>query len=72
MSLVEAKAALRNQEASMQPLLDDIPDDRRSLGDWPDTERVPLGLFSKQRQALVFTHTVNYVLRPQLIRLGLL
>jgi len=66
------RAAVRNQKASMQPLLDAVDPGRRSLDDWPDTDRVSLGLFSKQRQALVFRHTMKEVLEPRLRELGLL
>ncbi len=66
------RAAVARQKASMQPLLDAIDPARPTLEDWPDTDRVALGLFSKERQALVFQRTLEGVLEPRLRRLGLL
>jgi hypothetical protein len=65
------RAAVRSQTASMQPLLDAVPEDRRSLADWPDEGRAELGLFSQERQALVFQQTLREALEPRLRALRL-
>lgn len=54
-----------------QPILDSIPEDKRTLDAWPDEERVALGLFSRERQALVFQKTYDEHLAPKLKELDL-
>jgi hypothetical protein len=44
----------------------------RSLSAWPDEEHVPLGLFTTERQALVYQQTFEERLEPQLKKLNLL
>ncbi|MFW5876400.1 MAG: ferritin-like domain-containing protein [Myxococcota bacterium] len=41
-------------ERMATPILERLPADRRQLGAWPDRERANLGLFSPERQALVY------------------
>lgn len=67
-----ARAALTSQISSMQPMIESIPEEDRNLEAWPDDDRVDLGLFSQQRQALIFQDVVYDVLRPQLEQLNLL
>jgi hypothetical protein len=54
------------------PILDEMSDDDKDLAKWPDTERVQLGLYSPQRQALVFQKTYQEVVKPKLEKLELL
>jgi hypothetical protein len=54
------------------PILRAIPVEQRRLDAWPDADRIPLGLFGPQRQALVFWHTWRELLAPRLIEVNLL
>ncbi len=63
--------ALAPHERFVEETLAALPAERRTLASWPDTERAPLGLFSKERQALVLERTLGEVLRPRLTTLGL-
>lgn len=54
------------------PILRAIPVEQRRLDAWPDAERIPLGLFGRERQALVFWRTWRERLAPQLIEVNLL
>lgn len=56
----------------MNPILADMSPEQKSLDAWPDHERIQLGLFSRQRQALVFDKTFREVAEPKLKRLELL
>ena len=64
--------ALAPQRQMAEAVLAEIPEDKRHLEAWPDAELVEWGLFSPQRQALVFQQTWRRDLRPQLERLELL
>ncbi len=64
--------ALAPQRSMAEAVLAELPEDKRDLDAWPDTELVKWGLFSPQRQALVFQRTWRQDLRPQLERLELL
>jgi hypothetical protein len=52
--------------------LAEVEPERRTLEAWPDDERIELGLFSPQRQALVFQKTYREVVEPKLTRLELI
>jgi hypothetical protein len=54
------------------PILEALPAEQKTLEVWPDTDRIELGLFSAQRQALVFDKTYREVVEPKLRGLGLL
>ncbi|MCB9637291.1 MAG: ferritin-like domain-containing protein [Myxococcales bacterium] len=56
----------------VEQTLRDVPPEQRRLEAWPDEEYIPLGLFSPQRQALVFVQTFEQDLAPKLRGLGLL
>lgn len=56
----------------VQQIIETIPEDKRHLDAWPDTERIPLGLFGPQRQALVFLQVYEQALLPRLKKLNLL
>ena len=60
------KTTLRPHFQNAGAILSDIPPDKRTLDAWSDTERVQLGLFSPQRQALVFDKTYREVVQPKL------
>jgi len=49
-----------------------IPEEKRHLEAWPDGERIPLGLHSNERHALVFRNTYYEVVEPRLRDLDLL
>lgn len=55
----------------MDKLLADVPVDRRKIENFPDVAEADLGVFSKERQALVFQRTVSEVLEPKLRSLDL-
>lgn len=52
--------------------LANVPKEQQRLDNWPDEERIPLGLFSRQRQALIFQRTYESSLAPRLRELHLL
>ncbi len=56
--------------AGIRPILAAIPPEKRALEAWPDAERVRIGLFSKERQALVCDRAIRE-LAPRLERIGL-
>jgi hypothetical protein len=66
-----AQAALRPHREAAERIVETIPTDRRTLAAWPDTDRVALGLFSPQRQALVAQQAIHEQLLPRLRRLEL-
>lgn len=55
----------------MSKLLADVPEAERVLANFPDETEASLGVFSKERQALVFQRTVTELLEPKLRDLGL-
>lgn len=57
---------------SAAQFLAEVPTSQRNLGAWPDSELIPLGLFSPQRHALVFQQTYENDLKPKLAEMGLL
>jgi len=67
-----ATVALRPHISSARETLADVPLDRRHLGAWPEQGLADLGLFSPQRQALVFLDTYQKIVGPRLRELGLL
>jgi len=64
--------ALEPQRLAAARVLARMSSNSMSLSDWPDDELVPLGLFSPERQALVFEATWQTQLRPKLEALSLL
>ena len=64
--------ALGPQRSMAETVLAQIPEDQRHLDAWPEPELVEWGLFSPQRQALVFQQTWQRDLRPKLEALELL
>jgi hypothetical protein len=67
--LVRQTLAPHHQVA--EQFLRDIPKERQHLDAWPDEEWIPLGLFSPERQALVFQKTWTEELLPRLRSLDL-
>lgn len=67
-----ARAAVQPYRTWADAVLADIDPARRSLDAWSDTERAQLGLFSPQRQALVFEETWRTEVAPRLLALRLL
>lgn len=57
---------------SVDRTLAEVPASERDLDAWPDAELVDLGLFSPQRQALVWQRTFQQKVAPRLMKLGLL
>lgn len=66
------QTTLKPHFEAAQPVLEEMSEDERRLEAWPDTERVQLGLFSQQRQALVFDQTYRTVVEPRLAELQLI
>lgn len=66
------KTTLKKHFDAAGPILEGMSDDEKDLAKWPDAERVQLGLYSPQRQALVFQKTFAEVVEPKLKRLELL
>ncbi len=66
-----AHDALAPLRQGLEPVLARIPADRRHLDAWPDEDRVALGLYSPERQALVYQQTLEGKLLPQLRALNL-
>jgi len=66
-----ARDALAPQQSFAEPILARLGGEQRTLAAWPDTELVPLGLFSAERQALVYERCVQATLAPRLSALGL-
>jgi len=67
-----AEDALRPQREAAQRMLRELSPAERDLQAWPDEQLVALGLFSPQRQALVFQRAYDERLAPRLASLGLL
>jgi hypothetical protein len=65
-------ATISPHRESADRIIAEIPSDQRRLDAWPDTAEVALGLFTPQRQALVFEQTYQDRLVPGLSRLRLL
>ena len=65
-----AGAAVAKYRTWADDVLADVAE--RSLDAWPDTDRAQLGLFSRERQALVFEHTWRTEVAPRLLDLRLL
>jgi len=53
-------------------ILRGTPTDQQNLENFPDEERVQLGLFSPQRQALIFRNTYREDVAPKLLELELI
>ncbi len=68
--LVQQTLAPHHQFA--EQTLRDLPPAKRHLDAWPDEEYIPLGMFSPQRQSLVFVRTFEHDLAPKLRELSLL
>lgn len=64
-------SALAPSRAFAEPVLARLPPERRTLEAWPDAELVPLGLFSAERQALLYDRCARDTLAPRLRALGL-
>lgn len=64
-------ATVQPHETSAGGVLAHVPIERRRLDAWPEPELVALGLFSPQRQALVYRRTWEQVLKPRLQQLDL-
>jgi hypothetical protein len=67
-----ADDALRPQRELAAAVLRELAPERRTLAAFPDEREVALGLFSRERQALVFERTYAERLAPCLRELGLL
>lgn len=63
---------LRPHHQKADEVLSALPAAERHLDAWPDEERIALGLFSPQRQALIFQRTYEEDLAPMLRKLELL
>lgn len=62
---------LQGHLAQAEQVLSRVPANKQTLEAWPDYERVKLGLFSPERQALVFQKTLTTKLLPILAKLDL-
>lgn len=65
------KQSLQPHETHADAVLARIPMDTRNPDSFQDEGFIELGLFSEQRQALIFRQTLNETLGPRLRRLGL-
>lgn len=65
------QTAVAPQRRQAEATLAAMDPDRRKLSDWPDAGLIDLGLFSPQRQALVYQEVATATLIPRLSRLGL-
>lgn len=65
------RSTLEPHRARAAQVLRSIPGERRALEHHPDDERAQLGLFSAERQALVFERTMRDKLLPRLALLDL-
>ena len=54
-----------------EAVLEGVPEDKRTLGAWPEPERADLGLLGQERLALLCLRTWNEVLEPEVRELGL-
>lgn len=63
---------LEPHHRAAQPLLDRLDAEGRTLADLPEPDLAALGLFSPERQALVFRRCLEEDLAPRLRKLGLL
>lgn len=63
---------LKPHRATSDRILAEVPRDRQRLDAFPEPELAALGLFSPERQALVFRHCFEEHLRPRLARLSLI
>jgi hypothetical protein len=66
-----AQSTLRSHQNVANRIVEALPSDRRTLAAWPDADRIALGLFSEQRQALVALRAIGEELLPRLRRLAL-
>ncbi|MCG8554746.1 MAG: hypothetical protein MJD61_05570 [Proteobacteria bacterium] len=66
-----AQEALRPQRAQAETVLEAMAAGARRLDVWQEPELAALGLFSPERQALVFEHTLENELAPALRKLDL-
>ena len=66
------KTTLAPHEAFATRALLEVPAERQRLDAWPEPELADLGLFSDQRQAIVYRKTMLEVRRPRLSELELL
>jgi hypothetical protein len=66
------RETLRPHVETARAILREIPVDDRHIEAFPDEERIELGLFGPQRQALVFWRTLRDELAPRLLELDLL
>ncbi|MCA9670296.1 MAG: ferritin-like domain-containing protein [Myxococcales bacterium] len=57
--------------STARPLLEALPPEKRVLDAWPEQAHADLGLFSAERQAIVFQRTFDEQLAPRLRRLEL-
>jgi hypothetical protein len=64
--------ALEQHRKESDAALANVPEEKRSLDAWPDEGRIRLGLFSRERQSLVFEKVYRETLAPKLLGLGLL
>ena len=66
------RLTLAPHEQRANDILSKMPLSQRTLSAWPEQELADLGLFSPQRQALVFEQTFSAEIEPRLRRLNLL
>lgn len=64
--------ALEPHRKEADAALATVPEEKRTLDAWPDEGRIALGLFGRERQALVFQKVYRETLAPKLLELGLL
>jgi hypothetical protein len=63
---------LRPHLSAAEAVISGLPEDRRTLERWEEPELAELGLFSRERHALVTAQVYRGTLAPRLRELGLL
>jgi hypothetical protein len=69
-SLVEQ--SIRPHKTHAEEIISRLSFNERSLSAWPDLDYIDLGLFTTERQALIYQQTFEEVLAPKLKKLDLL
>jgi hypothetical protein len=66
-----AAIALEPHVEQSRAVLARIPIEERRRDAWPDTDLIPLGLLSDEREAVILDETIRSVLTPKLAALGI-
>ncbi len=67
-----AEQSIRPHKAHAEEVVSKLSFNERSLSAWPDHDYIDLGLFTTERQALIYQQTYEEILAPRLKKLDLL